>query len=508
MSKNISVSSNMSKQDNGKSIIDQIPYQALDLMLDVVLEVMQAERGSIMLLDSKRQDLTIQSARGLKNEIIQKARVHLGSGVSGKVASTGKSVFLKGTRGEHRLDIKPDDMVNPEIDTSYVAPIRLHDQTLGIININSNQPNHEIRVEKERQVQGILHRFSEYLAQTEQPLSNHEEPSQLYMMNIFREYSTLRELRVVFDFIFHLVTDLLKAKKKGVFLLKNLETGFFDLLLGYGFDIKQYQEIYEELVPRLRQKKVEFARNITIFNSKELLSGSEEFFLEKFYILMPFVWQNNIQAQLLLFADVQPVLNEATETLFQSVREAGARAIEKSASIQKFQEMTHTDSLTGTYNYGLWWKRLREECSRAQRIKDTVISVIIFDIDHFDHFNRANGYFVGDQLLRVIGDRIKNSLRVVDIVGRIGGEEFGVVLPDTTKQKALKLAGRILDAISGLPSEMRIQLSQPLTLSGGVAAFPNDADMPEKLMEQAKTALVSAKIMGGNRIKSFEHLEE
>ena len=480
----------------------------MDLMLDVVLEVMQAENGSIMLLDSKRQNLTIQSARGLKNEIIRKTRVRLGNGVSGKVASTGKSVFLKGIRGEPRLNIKPNDLINPEIDTSYTAPIRLHDQTLGIININSNQPNHEIRVENERQAQGILRRFSEYLAQIEHPASYQEEPSQLYMMNIFREYNTLRELRVVFDFIFHLITDLLKAKGKGVFLLKNLETGFFDLLLGYGFDTKQYQNIYEELVPILRQKKIETIRSITIFNRNELLSGSEKYFLERFYVLIPFVWQNNIQAQLLVFSDKLPALDETTEPLFQSVCEAGGRAIENSVSGQKFSEMTHTDSLTGTYNYGLWWKRLKEEFSRAQRIKDTKISVIIFDIDHFDHFNRANGYFVGDQLLRLIGDRIKSLLRVVDIVGRIGGEEFGVVLPDTTKQKALKVADRILDAISGLPSEMHIQLSKPLTLSGGIAAFPNDADTPEKLMEQAKTARVSAKIMGGNCIKSFEHLEE
>ena len=79
----------MSSEDiTEQSVLDQIPSHILDLMLGVILDVMRAERGSIMLLDGKTQELTIRSAQGLKNEIIKKARVRLGSGVSGKVAAT------------------------------------------------------------------------------------------------------------------------------------------------------------------------------------------------------------------------------------------------------------------------------------------------------------------------------------------------------------------------------------------------------------------------------------
>lgn len=132
-----------------KSEINQIPSQALELMLDVVLEVMRAERGSIMLLDDKCQELSIQSARGLKSDIIRKARVRLGSGISGKVAVSGQAVFLEGIAEDRRLSIKPVDFVNQKIDTSYVAPIRLHNGTLGTININSLKSDHQIRPEKE-----------------------------------------------------------------------------------------------------------------------------------------------------------------------------------------------------------------------------------------------------------------------------------------------------------------------------------------------------------------------
>lgn len=498
----------MNGQENSKSIVDQISSHVLDLMLDVVLEVMQAEHGSIMLLDDSRQELTIRSARGLKNDIIKKTRVRLGSGVSGKVAASGESVFLKGVDGERRLNINGNDLVKPEIDTSYITPIRLYNGTLGALNINSTQVDHGIRIEKERLVKGILDRFYEHLSQIDMPIFHHEKPSQLYMMNIFREYNVLRELRAVFDFVFHLITDLLEVKKKGVFFLKNSESGFFDLVLGYGLDTIRYREIYEVLLPSLKEKKIESTLSITIFSRREFILSSEEYFQEAFFILIPMVWRDKVQGQLLLFADEHPLLNDPRKDLLQSVCTAAAKTIEESASGQKFIDMAFTDSLTGTYNYGLWWKRLHEEFSRAQRLKDSNMSVLVLDIDHFDRINRTHGYLVGDQLLRVIADRIKGCLRIIDMVGRIGGEEFGVVLPDTAKHDAFMVAERILDDVSFLQSEIKIQLEHPLTLSGGVAAFPDDADTPEKLVEMAKTVLVSAKIMGGNRVRSFEHFEE
>jgi diguanylate cyclase (GGDEF)-like protein len=93
-------------------------------------------------------------------------------------------------------------------------------------------------------------------------------------------------------------------------------------------------------------------------------------------------------------------------------------------------------------------------------------------------------------------------------VGRVGGEEFGIVLLSTEKELTLNVINRIVDAVSGIPTEIRIKLSYPITLSCGIAEYPKDAKNSGELVERAKTALVSAKIMGGNRIKFFENLEE
>jgi len=498
----------MDKGDKEQQAIRSIPSQVLDLLLDVVLEVMQAKRGSIMLLKDSTQELTIRNARGLKKEIIEKARVRLGSGISGKVAASRQAVFVKGVNDALQLDITPDDLINPAIDTSYIVPIKLHDGTVGTININSVLKHHEIQPEKESLVRRILYCFSEYLTQVDLPVSHHETPSQLYMMNIFREYSTLRELRMVFDYIFHLATNLLNTRKKGLFLLKNRLSGFFDLILGYGLDTSLYREVYEELASQLQIEKIESIQDITLFNQEELFSSPVTLLEEECFIVMPLVWQNTVQGQFFLFTDTPPAFHETTRALLQSICESAAKIIDESASDRRFQDMVSTDTLTGMYNYGLWWKRLHEELARAGRLTDAKLSLIVLDIDHFDRFNRDYGYFLGDELLRIIADRINGCLRNYDIAGRIGSDEFGIALPDTDKQIALEVAQRILNTVSGIPAEMKIPVSHPLTLSGGVIQFPDDSETPGALVENAKAVLVSAKIMGGNRIKLFEHLEE
>ncbi len=147
----------------------------------------------------------------------------------------------------YNLKIGIEDLVHPEIDTAYVAPIKFVNGRAGVINIKSLHPNHEIKPEKEHLVQEILNRFSEYLLQVKLPPDSHESPSQLYMMNIFQ-----------------LIAEIMKTPKKGFFLLKNHKSNFFDLGLGYGFELNNYCEIYEKLIPQFKEIRLQSNGNITI----------------------------------------------------------------------------------------------------------------------------------------------------------------------------------------------------------------------------------------------------
>lgn len=498
----------MVEHSREKYTADQITPQVLDLLLDVILEVMRADRGSIMLLDNKNQELTIKTARGLKREIINNACVQLGSGIAGKVAVDGQSVFIKAGVEKQRFGISPDDLVNPDIDTSFVAPIKSYNGTLGVININSMHSNHGIQPEKEHMVKEIINRFSEYLFQVELPESQQESPSQLQIMNIFQEYNTLRELRGIFDYIFQLITVIVGTKKKGFFLLVNQESGFFDLILGYGFELDNYQEIYEQFIPQFKETRFKSVSNIAIFNRKDFSLSSNTFFNEDILVMMPLKLKDNVKGYIVVLDDEVPTIDESTKGLIQNICETAAKTVEESICGQKIRERAFVDNLTGTYNYGLWWRRLNEEFSRVQRLNDAKMTLVVLDIDKFNRLNLSHGYFVGDQLLRIIADRIKSCVRPTDIVGRIGGDEFGIILISIEKQLSINIINRIVDAVSGIPTEIRFKLSYPITLSCGVAEFPDDANTSEELVERAKTALVSAKIMGGSRIKFFENLEE
>ncbi len=491
---------------------DQIPKHILDLLLNIVLDVMKSKSGSIMLTDGSSPELTIQSARGLKDEIIKNARVRLGYGISGKVATEDKPLYIKRDGKDQRDHITAKDLIRTDLDHSLIIPLKLGKGTLGTLNINAMDLTEAELVEKHRLAQDIVSRFYTHLITAEMPPAHHSPPSQLYMMNIFREYNILRELRIVFDYIFQIITDVSGIQKKGVFFLKNKTSNYFELVVGYGFEPGNYRNLYEELAPSIQSKLPDPPHFMEIFNKADLALLSQSSLVnENFVVVFPLTSTDKKsinQGQLVLFNSESPTINKDQEQILKTVCARAAETIQNSNINLDFKDLTYTDSLTGTYNYGLWWKRLNEEFSRLRREKQGIIALLLVDVDRFNQVNLAHGYYAGDQILRFIADKIQGCVRTNDIVGRIGGEEFGVILLQSSKESAQMIANRILKAVENLSDEMRLKLKVPITLSGGIAGFPMDADTPESLVQKAQTAIVSAKIMGGNNIKLFDLMEE
>ena len=486
------------------------PSHMIELMLTVILDVLEAESGSIMMSGKAKESLQIQTDKELKKKIIQHTRVKLESDRSGAVSESDKPFLIDKIPSDKRKKYKQEEPVKPETGVSYIIPLTLYDGTVGTLNINATKLSKSQLETKHELIQDILTRFCEYLYLADLPKPHNTPPSQIYMMNIFREYNALREFRIVFDYIFQLITQITELPQKGVFCLKNEESGYFDLVLGYGFETKNYREIYEELIPCLKAPNIETEYNIRIFNKKEI-SLSTRYFNENYVILLPLALpkrNGKIEGQLVLLSDTPPDQINTQKPLIETICRIAAGIIDKSKSNRYFHDLTYTDSLTGTYNYGLWWKRLEEEFSRASREKEMILSLLILDVDDLNRINTTLGYMAGDQLLRFIADKIKTCVRANDIVGRIGGEEFGVILIQSSRESALMIANRIITAVSTIPKEMNIDFKVPITLSGGIATMPQDADRPDALVEKANTALLSSKIMGGNQVKVFDTLEE
>ena len=516
----VMIKSQISSQNHGErmpnkrkqTVPDQIPKHILDLLLDIVLDVMKSKSGSIMLTDGSSPELTIQSARGLKKEIVENARVRLGHGVSGKVATEDKPIYIKGNGRNQRDYISAEDLTRKELSNSLIIPLKLGKSTLGTLNINAMDLTEAELTEKHRLAEHIVSRFYTHLITSQMPPAHHAPPSQLYMMNIFREYNVLRELRIVFDYIFQIVTDVSGIQKKGVFFLKNKESDYFELVVGYGLDSGRYRNLYEKLAPSIQLKLSNPPHFMEIFNKADLNPFDQSSLVdENFVVVFPLTTTNDKiinQGQLVLFNPEKPSIAKNQEQILKTVCTRAAETIQNSNVSLDFRDLTYTDSLTGTYNYGLWWKRLNEEFYRLRREKQGILALLLVDVDRFNQVNLAHGYYAGDQILRFIADKIQGCVRTNDIVGRIGGEKFGVILLQASKESARMIAKRILSAVEHLSDEMRLNLDAPITLSGGIAGFPVDADTPENLVQKAQTAIVSAKIMGGNNIKLFDHMEE
>lgn len=160
-----------------------------------------------------------------------------------------------------------------------------------------------------------------------------------------------------------------------------------------------------------------------------------------------------------------------------------------------------TDHLTRLYNRRYFMNRAREEVERSLRYQQP-LSVLMADIDHFKSFNDRYGHATGDRVLQAVAGILKGAFRGVDICARLGGEEFAILLPNTTGEDACNVASRVRHILKetrytglGLPFEVNI------TISIGVATCPRDATTVTDLLELADRALYAAKAHGRDQVQ-------
>ncbi|MFK5893531.1 MAG: GGDEF domain-containing protein [Pseudomonadota bacterium] len=182
-----------------------------------------------------------------------------------------------------------------------------------------------------------------------------------------------------------------------------------------------------------------------------------------------------------------------TQELYDEIRER--KILEKKL---KFQA-SH-DHLTGLYNRSIFQQRITDEMNRATRYQHS-LSIFMLDIDHFKKVNDIYGHQVGDNVLRSIASLLKNAIRDSDTVIRYGGEEFIVILPETSITKAKELAERLITKVSEKFVSIDDRLLN-LTVSIGIATYPDNAKSWQDLVEAADQAMYSAKKSGRNQAKT------
>jgi len=176
-----------------------------------------------------------------------------------------------------------------------------------------------------------------------------------------------------------------------------------------------------------------------------------------------------------------------------TVAEFSAIAIENARNFHKVQELTVLDDHTGLFNSRHLKRSLEQEVMRATRFGHPV-SVIFFDLDYFKRVNDSHGHQAGSQVLHEIGRLLLKTLRSTDVPVRYGGDEFVILMPETSKDQAVAAARRIGTEIAHQPF-LADKPYGPITLTAslGVAAFPDDARDPEALIRRADEAMYRVK---------------
>lgn len=174
---------------------------------------------------------------------------------------------------------------------------------------------------------------------------------------------------------------------------------------------------------------------------------------------------------------------------------------EREEAVAKLQEYANRDGLTGIANRRFFEARLRDEFSRWQRYGGN-LSVLLFDLDHFKTINDRFGHVVGDNVLRVMAQRVADVVRSQDTFGRFGGEEFALLLPCTSLDEAMLVAEKIRQTIGSTPIEAE-GVRVPVTASVGGAAAHAGALTHETLVNEADAALYRAKRQGRNCSVAF-----
>jgi diguanylate cyclase len=254
-------------------------------------------------------------------------------------------------------------------------------------------------------------------------------------------------------------------------------------------------ELFPELPERWLRKKIE---SVFILKNRSFTAWEQRPYLFRFNHNRPVTGGVDHMYQNCAFIPVRGEDGEVVSiaVTLQDVTDLAIAHRELEAARQRLEESNRIDGLTQLFNRTHWESCLAREYKRSIRY-GTKTALIMFDLDHFKKINDTFGHLGGDAVLRGVAACLKSLVRETDIIGRYGGEEFGVIAADTDTAGAEILAERIRAAVEGLVVKFDGK-DIPVTVSLGIAQYREGVASPETLIAQADEALYQSKEAGRN----------
>jgi len=236
---------------------------------------------------------------------------------------------------------------------------------------------------------------------------------------------------------------------------------------------------------------------VITLGTRWVMGSSRENLIGLFFLLMlPFVLGAATALRMAVLQRRQFTYLSKTEKINRELEEE----IDRRHKLElKLKELASTDPLTGLYNRREYEMLFSHEIERARRT-NSPLSVCIVDLDHFKKVNDTHGNEAGDEVLRRTADLLRSKLRSMDIVGRLGGEEFIILLPETRIDQASLVGTRLLEALSTTDIQAGAAMLRVTATIGISQLIPNDRDF-NMIIQRADAALYKGKEGGRNRVE-------
>ncbi|MDH3975411.1 MAG: diguanylate cyclase [Deltaproteobacteria bacterium] len=320
--------------------------------------------------------------------------------------------------------------------------------------------------------------------------------------NISKTMNSTLEIEALLEQLVNNISESMKIEKILIMLVSEDREEIY-VASAIGFDTGKALEYREKIGQGLYGRAILTGRKKLIEDIGDGPSPlPEELLSEEInsVLIIPFMRRGEVLGLICGYKDKPEKFNDSDVQLFNSIAEHVCVAMENTRLFEEIKKIAIKDGLTGLYNKLFFHEKLEMEQERAKRNKQS-LSLLLMGLDNLKDYNDTNGQGAGDDLLKELSSFIKSSIRKIDIPCRYDEEELALILPETGKEGALKLAESLVEKINNHSFQHRkLQAPGFVYATIGVASLPDDAKTPHDLIRKADQALSRAKSEGSNRI--------
>jgi diguanylate cyclase (GGDEF)-like protein len=468
--------------------------EVLSRILSILQNYFQLKHVAILLLDPEKKELRVRSHAGW-NEASLQTLLTPGTGLIGTAALKKHLVYVpdvtKDPRYIHTIESTKSELA---------VPLIVRDEVVGVLDCQSEQANFfdpetiDLLLLFSTQASIAIHNARIYSLEQ-------RKAAQLEAINhIARQTTAVFDINELLGKVSSFVLQAFPVDHVAIYL-KEADQFVFLEHRGHLTPVDSAGSSFS-LNLGLCGRAVRTEKPVLENDVSKVSDYIPAFHETKAELCIPLLSFGEVMGVLCLESVTSNAFDAGDIPALESVADICANALQNARYVQNVRHMAYVDGLTGIFNRRYFETRIAEEIERASRYQHAM-SVIMFDIDHFKRLNDEFGHLLGDDVLRHVSTLFGQNIRKADVACRYGGEEFAIIVPETTGDDAFSVADKLRRVIAqtafpGVP--------RPVTVTAGVASYPTNGTSRDELVKAADEALYAGKQAGRNTVVTASNI--